>query len=120
MAGTGCEKNTAEAVVLAKEHIAVLPIEETPNAYSARGSNEQPRPMAYDEIVVDGYVIKPEVRGTSGDPRALKDEQWFVKVRTLDGGRTIQVHVDQAQWEKLRANDRVKVRYRTGKYTGTV
>ena len=82
--------------------------------------DEQLRPMADDEIAVDGYVMKPEVRGTSRDPRALKDEQRLVKVRMLDDGRRIQVHADRAQWEKLRENDRVKVKYRVGKYTGTV
>ncbi len=76
--------------------------------------------MADDEIAVDGHVMKPEVRGTSRDPRALKDEQWLVKVRMLDNGRTFQVPADQAQWEKLRENDRVKIKYRTGKYTGTI
>ena len=76
--------------------------------------------MADDEIAVDGYVMKPEARGTSRDPRAFKHEQWLVKVRMLDNGRTFQVPADQAKWEKLRENDRVKVRYRTGKYTGTV
>ena len=64
--------------------------------------------------------MKPEMRGTSRDPRALKDEQRLVKVRMLDDGRRIQVHADRAQWEKLRENDRVKVKYRAGKYTGTV
>ena len=76
--------------------------------------------MAHDEIAVDGYVMKSEARGTSRDPRALTHEQWIVKVRMLDHGRTIQVLADRAKWEKLRENDRVKVRYRTGKYTGTV
>jgi hypothetical protein len=38
----------------------------------------------------------------------------------LDNGRTIQVHANQAHWEKLRENDRVKVNYRVVKYTGTV
>jgi hypothetical protein len=38
----------------------------------------------------------------------------------LDNVRTIEVRIDRAQWEKLRENDRVKVRYRVGKYTGTV
>ena len=76
--------------------------------------------MADDEIAVDGYVMKPEVRGTGRDPRALKAEQWLVKVRMLDDDRRIQVHADRAQWEKLRENDRVKVTYRIGKYTGTV
>ena len=117
----GCAKKSGEAVVLAKEHIdAALPTAETPNAQSAPSPDEHLRPMRDDEIAVDGYVMKPEVRGTSRDPRALKDEQWIVKVRMLDNGRTIQVPADQAKWEKLRENDRVKVRYRTGKYTGTV
>ena len=118
---TGCEKKSGEAVVLAKEHIdAALPTAETPNAKSAGTPDEQLRPMADDEIAIDGYVMKPEVRGTSRDPRASKDKQWLVKVRMLDNGRTFQVPADQAKWEKLRENDRIKVRYRTGKYTGTV
>jgi hypothetical protein len=121
IAVTGCEKKRGEAVVIAKEHIdAALPTAETPNAQSEPSPDEQLRPMRDDEIAVDGYVMKPEVRGTSRDPRALKDEQWLVKVRMLDNGRTFQVPADQAKWEKLRENDRVKVRYRTGKYTGTV
>ena len=121
IAVTGCEKKHGEAMVLAKEHIdAALPTAETPNAQSAPSPDEQRRPMRDDEIAVDGYVMKPEVRGTSRDPRALKDEQWIVKVRMLDNGRTFQVPADQAKWEKLRENDRIKVRYRTGKYTGTV
>ena len=118
---TSCEKKSGEAVVLAKEHIdAALPNQETPNATPEASSDVQIRPMADDEIAVDGYVMKPEVRGTGRDPRALKDEQWIVKVRMLDNGRTFQVPADQAKWQKLRENDRVKVRYRTGKYTGTV
>jgi len=121
IAVTGCEKKRGEAVVIAKEHIdAALPTAETPNAQSATTPEAELRPMADDEIAVDGYVMKPEVRGTSRDPRALKDEQWIVKVRMLDDGRTFQVPADQGKWEKLRENDRIKVRYRTGKYTGTV
>jgi hypothetical protein len=108
-------------VVLAKEHIdAAPPTAETPNAEPTPSSDEQLRPMADDEIAVDGHVMKSEERGTSRDPRALKHEQWIVKVRMLDNGRTFQVPADQAKWEKLRENDRVKVRYRTGKYTGMV
>jgi hypothetical protein len=117
----GCDKKSGEAVVLSKEHIdAASPNAETSNAQSEPGPNAEIRPMADDEIAVDGYAMKPEVRGTGHDPRALKEEQWLVKVRILDGGRTLQVPADQAKWEKLRENDRVKVRYRTGKYTGTV
>jgi hypothetical protein len=118
---TGCDKKSGEAVVLAKEHIdAALPTAETPATESKPNPDAEIRPMADDEIAVDEYVMKPEARGTSRDPRALKDEQWIVKVRTLTDGRTFQVPADQAKWNKLRENDRVKVRYRTGKYTGTV
>ena len=118
---TGCDKKSGEAVVLAKEHIdAALPTTKTPTTESTPGPEEKLRPMADDEIAVDGYVMKPDARGTSRDPRALTHEQWIVKVRMLDNGRTFQVPADQAKWEKLRENDRVKVRYRAGKYTGTV
>ena len=65
IAVTDCEKKSGEAMVLAKEHIdAAVPIAETPNAQSARSPDEQPRPMSDDEIAVDGYVVKPEARGT--------------------------------------------------------
>ena len=123
----GCEKQSGEAVVLAKEHIAAVPpISETspagfpasPNEIS--NSAEQPRPIDDDEITVDGYVMKPEVRGTSHDPRVLKDEQWLVKVRTIDDGRTFNVQAEQGQFDKLKEGDRVQVRYRIGKYTKTV
>ena len=54
------------------------------------------------------------------DEWATNREQWIVKIRMIDNGRTIEVHVDRAQWEKLRERVRVKVTYRVGKYTGTV
>jgi len=118
---TGCDKKSGEAVVLAKEHIdAAPPTTETVTTESTPGSDEQIHPMSDDEIAVDGYVMKAEARGTSRDPRALTHEQWIVKVRMLDNGREFQVPADQAKWEKLRENDRVRVRYRTGQYTGTV
>ena len=108
-------------MVLSKEHIdAAPPSTETPKAQSEPAPTPEIRPMADDEIAVEGYVMKPEVRGTSRDPRAMQHEQWLVKVRMLDNGRTFQVPADRAQWEKLKENDRVKVKYRTGKYTGTV
>jgi hypothetical protein len=116
-----CEKESGDAVVLAKEHIAAaLPIAETPNAQSASTPDEQPRPIADDDITVDGYVMKPEARGTSRDPRALKAEQWLVKVRMIEDGRTFNVQAEQAQFDKLKEGDRVTVRYRIGKYTKTV
>ena len=118
---TGCDKKNGEAVVLAKEHIdAAPPTTETATTESTPGSGEQIRPMSDDEIAVDGYVMKAEARGTSRDPRALTHEQSIVKVRMVDNGREFQVPADQAKWKKLRENDRVRVRYRTGQYTGTV
>jgi hypothetical protein len=123
----GCEKQRGEAVVLAKEHIAAAPpISETsladPSASPSEISNgaEQPRPISDDEITVDGYVMKPDVRGTSRDPRALKDEQWRVKVRMIYDGRTFNVQAEQTYFDKLKEGDRVEVRYRLGKYTKTV
>jgi hypothetical protein len=123
----GCEKRSGQAIVLAKEHIAAAPpISETPSAGSVASPNEistnagQLRPMGDDEIAVDGYVMKPEVRGTSRDPRALKDEQWIVKVRMLDDGPTFNVQAERAQFDKLKEGDRVRVSYRVGKYTKTV
>ena len=58
MAMTGCEKNRGEAVVLSKEHIdARPPTAETSNAQSRSGPDAEIRPMADDEIAVDGYVM---------------------------------------------------------------
>ena len=54
------------------------------------------------------------------DQRATNHEQWIVKARMLDNGRTIEIRADRGQWEKLRESDRIKVIYQTGKYTGTV
>ena len=71
--------------------------------------------------VSDGLIkSKPEVRGTNRDSRALKDEPWLVKVRTLDDAAQSKSMPIEHKWGKLRENDRMKVRYRTGKYRGTV
>lgn len=79
------------------------------------------RPLAADEVVVDGYVMKKDVQGTSKDPRAHPGlEQWRISVRMTDGGRSFTVRAKRAQYERLKAGDRVKVRYREGNYTGTV
>ncbi len=76
--------------------------------------------MSPDEIDLDGVVMKAALRGTGRDPRPSEDEQWVVKVRTTDTGRTFYVQADRARYEKLGAGDRVQVSYRVGKYTGTV
>ncbi len=65
-------------------------------------------------------MMKPEVRGTSHDPRALKDEQWVVKIRMISNGRTFNAQADRSQFDKLKEGGRVRVRYRIGKYTKTV
>jgi len=123
----GCEKHSGDAIVLTKELIAAAPpISETSPASSPASPNEistsagEMRPIGDDEITVDGYVMKPEVRGTSRDPRALKDEQWRVKVRIVDDGRTFNIQAEQGQFDKLKEGDRVRVRYQVGKYTKTV
>ena len=123
----GCEKKSGEAIVVAKEYIAAAPpISETSPAGSPASPNEisttseEPRSIGDDEITVDGYVMKPEVRGTSHDPRAFKDEQWLVKVRMVYDGRTFNVQAQQGQFDKLKEGDRIQVSYRLGKYTKTV
>ncbi len=74
------------------------------------------------EAVVIGkdYVAAAKQGEQIKEERATNNEQWIMKVRMLDNSRTIQVRADRGQWEKLRVNDRVKVAYRTGKYTGTI
>ncbi len=85
--------------MVSKEHIdAASPSNETPATQSVTTPEAEIRRMRDDEITVDGCGMKPNVRGTSHDPRALQDEQWLIKVRILHNGRTIQVHADQAQW----------------------
>ncbi len=119
----GCAKQHGEAIVLTKEHIAAAAPRETPTPAPLNetpSDGEQVRAIGDDEITVDGYVMKPEVRGTSRDPRALQTEQWLVKVRMIDDGRTFNVQTERAQFERLKEGDRVHVSYRVGKYTKTV
>jgi hypothetical protein len=74
-----------------------------------------------DAVVIGkDYVAAAKEGEEIKDERATKHEQWIVKVRMRDNGRTIEVRADQAQWEKLHENDQVKITYRVGKYTGTV
>jgi len=71
-------------------------------------------------VIGKEYVAAVKQGEEIKDERATNDEQWIVKVRMLDNGRRIEVRADRAQWEKLRENERVKIMYRVGKYTGTV
>jgi hypothetical protein len=138
---SGCWKKSGDAIVVEKEYIAAGEERESPTpATSSAEPNASPvnsaatppessetegyttaKPLAEDEIVVDGHVMKKDVRGTSKDPRAYPGhEQWRISVRMVEGGRAFTVRAEQRQFEKLKAGDRVKVRYREGKYTGTV
>ena len=120
----GCERRNGEAIVLTKEHIAAAPPtaakQGAEHGSSPASGEQQIREIKHNEVTVDGYVMKPEVRGTSRDPRALKEEQWRVKVRMISDRRTFNVQADQSQFDKLKEGDQVQVRYHVGKYTGTV
>jgi hypothetical protein len=133
---TGCWKKSGQAVVLEKEHIAAAEPTPTPApaaAQSASPHSPTPTPgersaeeevplreLAEDEIAVDTYVMKKDVRGTSRDPRAMRDEQWIVSVQMVEDLRRFNVHTDRSHFEKIKVGDRIKVSYRQGKYTGTV
>jgi hypothetical protein len=136
----GCWKKSGEAIVLEKEHIDAGEVPPTPTpgppvtpaaevaVQSVASPQESPaqeeyveKELAPDEIVVDTYVMKKDVRGTSKDPRAYPGlEQWRINVRMVEGGRGFAVRAKKAQFERLKIGDRVKVRYREGKYTGAV
>lgn len=118
---TGCNKRSGEAMVVSNEHIDAGEMPSaSPTVTASPAADQSVRPLADDEITVDGYVMKPELRGTSKDPRALSNEQWLVKVRLVEGGLQFNVPADRARWEKVKPGDRVMVTYSQGKYTGTV
>ena len=109
--------------MLTKEYIAAAPPiaeKSAEDASSPASAKEEIREIRDDEITVDGYVMKPEVRGTSRDPRAMKDEQWRVRVQTISDGRTFNLQTDQSHFDKLKEGDRIRVAYHVGKYTGTI
>lgn len=136
-----CWKKSGMAEVLEKEHIAArepsptpttqespTPMQPSPAAKKPEASptespendeNWEPK-IAPDEIVVDGTVMKKDVRGTSRDPRAQNDEQWMVKLQMISDLRVLTAFPDKARWEKLKVGDRVKVTYKQGKYTGSI
>jgi hypothetical protein len=120
----GCEKLNETAIVLHKEHIGAAAPRATPGGTAgpeqATSDEEQTSPPPDDEIAVDAYWMKREDRGTSRDPRAMEHEQWLVKVRTVESGRTFNVSADLAQFKKLKEGDRVQVKYHVGKYTRTI
>jgi hypothetical protein len=119
---TACAKKGGEAIVVSKEHIDAREENSSPAASSEDPAKEEVsyREMAPDEIDVEGFVMKKEVRGTGKDPRAATEEQWRVTVEMVDVSRTFVVRTDRARYEKLKKGDRVRVRYSEGKYTGTI
>ncbi|HKP92312.1 MAG TPA: hypothetical protein VJS88_00320 [Chthoniobacterales bacterium] len=138
-ATAGCTRNLGEAVVLEKEHIDAAEPSPTPAPTPVATSTEnavRPEPaaspeasaskepvqteLAPDEIVVDTYVMKKDVRGTKKDPRASTQEQWLMKVEAIQDGKRFTIHADRAHFLKYKVGDRVRVRYKVGNYTGTV
>lgn len=136
---SSCTKNLGEAVVLEKEHIDAAEPSPTPPPSPVTTLTENPaRPepvtspeaspsdepvqteLAPDEIAVDTYVMKKNVRGTSKDPRASTQEQWLIKVEAIQDGKRFTIHADRAHFLKYKVGDRVRVRYKVGNYTGTV
>ena len=76
--------------------------------------------LAPDEIVVDTYVMKKNVRGTAKDPRASSQEKWLMKVEMIQDRRRLTILADRARFLKYKAGDRVRVRYKEGNYSGTI
>lgn len=128
---TACAWKHGAAIVLEKEHIDVAestlspsspsPVAQVTGEITKSPEGEEPlvQEMALDEIAVDGYVMKKELRGTSKDPRAGSEVKWLVNLAMTQGGRPLNVHTDRAHYERLKLNDRIKVKYSEGKYTST-
>lgn len=129
---SGCDKKKSEATVTAKEHIDVAEVKPSPTPKSpTEQAKEKPsdsvvaeepqhREMAADEIDVDGFVMKKELRGTSKDPRAKSEEQWRVTVEITNARQSCMILTERARYDKLKIGDRIKVRYRQGQFTGKV
>ena len=94
--------------------------EPIPGLNESTSSEEVVTELHEDEVNVDGYIMKKNVRGTGKDPRATDHELWTVRVKMIADLRLVDVQTDQGRWEKLKVGDRIKVTYRQGKYTGTV
>jgi hypothetical protein len=117
----GCAKKHGEAIVVEKEHIDAAEIKPSPSPGVSPASEEPvSREMAPDEIDVAGIVMKKDVRGTSKDPRAGREEKWLVKVEMVQVSRAFNIHTDRAHYDKVQVGDKIKVSYSEGNYTGTV
>ena len=125
---SGCDKKRSEAIVISKEHIDVAEIKPSPtpratgDEMNESRTDEKPvyREMAPDEIDVDGFVMKREVRGTGKDPRATSVEQWRIKVQIPDARQSLTIQSDRAHYDRLKIGDRIRIKYRQGQFTGKV
>ena len=117
----GCAKKHGKAIVVAKEHIDAAESKPSPSPGSSPASEEPViREMEPDEIEIDGVVMKKEVRGTSKDGRASKEEQWLVKVEMAEVSRAFNIQTGRAHYDNVKVGDRIKVSYSEGRYSGTV
>jgi hypothetical protein len=131
----GCDKKRSEATVIDKEHIDAAEVTPSPSpeptaetakdvAKSSPSPDEpiytEAPPLAPDEVVVSGRVVKKAVIGTSKDPRATKDEQWRVTVDIPEARQSHTIQTDRAHYDRVKVGDRIKIRYRVGQFTGMV
>ena len=113
-------KNRSDATVIAKEHIDIAGAKPSPAPSPPAEPAITSVEMKPDQIEVDGYVMKKDVRGTSKDPRATKEEQWRIMMQIEDIGLRKMIQSDHGHYDKLKVGDKIKVAYYKGKYTGTV
>ncbi|MGI9087461.1 MAG: hypothetical protein ACR2HH_06955 [Chthoniobacterales bacterium] len=133
LASAGCWKKSGDGIVIAKDYVPALPISTspTPNESSLGAETPSPIPVPDEETAeaestepVPGEMDSPipgeALAETHTDARAVDHEQWIATVRMVADGRLVDVRLTQERWDKLKTGDRVQVKYREGKYTGTV
>ncbi len=113
----GCWKQSGEAVVVGKDYIPAIEINEMPNESplpetTPEGSTPANTPDTDEEE--DYAYVDP--MGPPMDPRALKHEQWIVRVQMVVDRRQMDVRLEPARWETLKQGDRVHVTYHQGRY----
>ncbi len=73
-----------------------------------------------DAVVIDKEFIAAATEETKSKEHVLDHDQWIVKVEMIYDLRRVDVHVEQAQFDRIKMGDRLRVTYREGKYTGTI
>ena len=114
----GCWKQSGEAVVVGKDYIPAIEINEMPNESplpetTPEGSTPANTPDTDEEE--DYAYVDP--MGPPMDPRALKHEQWIVRVQMVVDRRQMDVRLEPARWETLKQGDRVHVTHHQGRDT---